>query len=76
MGLVHPTAKHRIKNIFRVVQQSLADGIVETTTKERRRFWKAWKDWMALSFPDIEAEQFYQPQPVQIELLAAFGTHV
>ena len=76
MDLVHPTAEHRIKDIFRVVQQSLADGIVETTAKERRRFWKAWKDWMASSFPDIEAERFHQPRPVQIELLAAFGAHV
>ena len=76
MDLVHPTVEHRIKNIFRVVQQSLADGIVETTAKERRRFWKAWRDWMASSFPDIEAEQFHQPWPVQIKLLAAFGTHV
>ena len=76
MDLVHPTAEHRIKNIFRVVQQSLADGIVETTAKERRRFWNAWKEWMASLFPDIEAERFYQPRPLQIKLLAAFGTHV
>ena len=76
MDLVHPTAEHRIKNIFRVVQQSLADGIVETTAKERRRFWKAWRDWMASSFLDIEAERFHQPWLVQIKLLAAFGADV
>ena len=73
---MHPAAKRCIQHTFHTIQQSLANDIVATTAKERRRFWKAWKQWMAVLFPDIKAERFHQLCPVQIELLAAFGAHV
>ena len=73
---MHPNKRHEVKSNFRNVQQALADGIVETTAKERRRFWAAWTLWLANTFPTIDPLCLSQSTAVQIELLAAFGTHV
>ena len=73
---MHPNQRYTIKINFRNVQQALADGIVETTAKERRRFWAAWTLWLAISFPTIDPFCFHQSTQDKIELLAAFGTHV
>ena len=73
---MHPSKRHKVESNFRNVQQALANGIVETTAKERRRFWAAWTLWLANTFPTINPLCFSQSTTVQIELLAAFGTHV
>ena len=73
---MHPKQQTSIKINFRNVQQALANGIVETTAKERRRFWAAWTLWLAISFPTIDPFCFHQSTQDKIELLAAFGTHV
>ena len=76
LDLVHPNQRHTIETNFRNVQQALANGIVETTAKERRRFWAAWTLWLACAFPTIDPYCLHQPTKVQIKLLAAFATHV
>ena len=49
---------------------------METTAKERRRFFHAWTFWLGGYFPSIPSDlQGVQP-PVQIALLAAFAAHV
>ena len=73
---MHPDQQHTIKANFRDVQQALANGIVETTAKERRRFWAAWTLWLAFSFPTIDPYCLSQTAAEKIKLLAAFGTHV
>ena len=73
---MHPLHRITIKNSFRDVQQTIADGIVETTAKERCRFWAAWTLWLACVFLTIDLYCLHQPTKVQIKLLAAFATHV
>ena len=76
LDIVHPLHRVTIKNSFRDVQQIIANGIVETTAKEQRCFWAAWTLWLACAFPTIDLYCLHQPTKVQIELLAAFATHV
>ena len=73
---MQPKQQTSIKISFRDVQQALANGIMETTAKERRRFWAAWTLWLAFSFPTIDPYCLYQTTADKIELLTAFGTHV
>ena len=73
---MHPKQRYTIGINFRNVQQALANGIVETTAKEQRRFWAAWTLWLACAFPTIDPYCLHQPTKVQIKLLAAFATHV
>ena len=73
---MHPLHRVTIENSFRDVQQTIADGIVETTAKERRRFWATWTLWLPCAFLTIDPYCLHQPTEVQIKLLAAFGTHV
>ena len=73
---MHPLHRITIKNSFRDVQQTIANGIVETTAKERCHFWAAWTHWLACVFPTIDLYCLHQPTKVQIELLTAFATHV
>ena len=73
---MHPSKRHKVESNFINVQQALANGIVETTAKEQRRFWAAWTLWLANTFPTIGLLCLSQSTAVQIKLLAAFGTHV
>ena len=73
---MHPKQQTSIEINFRDVQQALANGIVEATAEELRRFWAAWTLWLAFSFPTIDPYCLSQTTAEKIKLLAAFGTHV
>ena len=76
MDFVPIQQQAEITNLFHATTKAINNGIVESTLRERMRFFRAWTQWLAIKFPKVQSDLQNVNRKAQLDLLASFACYV